>query len=255
VTVYVCILAPIEPAARPRGGAEGEAAGGKKDKTFAASPPPSRTKWTRRVPHPVLIGHAASLSQASTLWDEYNKGVSRALVVGIAVEVLDPATREVIIKQGLQMKGRIGKSIMRLSAKIIDLGVSAELGEDLRASFVISNHSDLLPLRYAVLPPPGIRILGATMGELDGRKRKAAITSSSGLELLDGKGGEDLTKVDNPAQSGRPDAQPGREADAREDEGRGSSSVTVPPPLSRTKWTRRVPHPVLIGHAASLIPY
>ena len=25
-------------------------------------PPPLRTKWTRRVPHPVLIGHAASLS-------------------------------------------------------------------------------------------------------------------------------------------------------------------------------------------------
>jgi len=101
------------------------------------------------------------------------------------------------------------------------------------------------------------------MGELDGRKRKAAITSSSGLELLDGKGGEDLTKVDNPAQSGRPDAQPGREADAREDEGRGSSSVTVPPPTlsyevdtprpsPRTNRTRRVPHPVLIGHAASL---
>ena len=29
----------------------------------------------------------------------------------------------------------------------------------------------------------------------------------------------------------------------------------APPPLSRTKWTRRVPHPVLIGHAASLTPY
>ena len=28
-----------------------------------------------------------------------------------------------------------------------------------------------------------------------------------------------------------------------------------PPPPPRTKWTRRVPHPVLIGHAASLIPY
>jgi len=26
-------------------------------------PPPPRTKWTGRVPHPVLIGHAASLSQ------------------------------------------------------------------------------------------------------------------------------------------------------------------------------------------------
>jgi len=31
---------------------------------FTRSPP--RTKWTRRVPHPVLIGHAASLSQVLT---------------------------------------------------------------------------------------------------------------------------------------------------------------------------------------------
>jgi DNA replication licensing factor MCM6 len=29
--------------------------------------PPPRTKWTRRVPHPVLIGHAASLSQVRQL--------------------------------------------------------------------------------------------------------------------------------------------------------------------------------------------
>ena len=28
-----------------------------------------------------------------------------------------------------------------------------------------------------------------------------------------------------------------------------------PPPRPRTKWTRRVPHPVLIGHAAPLTPY
>jgi len=27
-------------------------------------PPPPRTKWTRRVPHPVLIGHAASLGRS-----------------------------------------------------------------------------------------------------------------------------------------------------------------------------------------------
>ena len=26
-------------------------------------PPPPRTKWTRRVPHPVLIGHTASLGR------------------------------------------------------------------------------------------------------------------------------------------------------------------------------------------------
>ena len=29
----------------------------------------------------------------------------------------------------------------------------------------------------------------------------------------------------------------------------------TPPPHPRTKWTRRVPHPVLIGHASSLTPY
>jgi hypothetical protein len=37
------------------------------DHVAVAEPsPPSRTKWTRRVPHPVLIGHAASLSQPSS---------------------------------------------------------------------------------------------------------------------------------------------------------------------------------------------
>jgi hypothetical protein len=29
---------------------------------FGPPPPPSRTNLTRRVPHPVLIGHAASLT-------------------------------------------------------------------------------------------------------------------------------------------------------------------------------------------------
>jgi hemoglobin-like flavoprotein len=32
-------------------------------------------------------------------------------------------------------------------------------------------------------------------------------------------------------------------------------SPPTPLPPSHTKWTRRVPHPVLIGHAASLTPY
>ena len=33
------------------------------------------------------------------------------------------------------------------------------------------------------------------------------------------------------------------------------SDIGTPLPPPRTKWTRRVPHPVLIGHAASLTPY
>jgi len=36
------------------------------DRFGNAPPPPLRTNRTRRVPHPVLIGHAASLSQATT---------------------------------------------------------------------------------------------------------------------------------------------------------------------------------------------
>ena len=32
-------------------------------------------------------------------------------------------------------------------------------------------------------------------------------------------------------------------------------ALSLSPPPSHTKWTRRVPHPVLIGHAASLTPY
>ena len=31
--------------------------------------------------------------------------------------------------------------------------------------------------------------------------------------------------------------------------------MVLPPPPPRTKWTRRVPHLVLIGHAASFTPY
>jgi hypothetical protein len=46
------------------------------------------------------------------------------------------------------------------------------------------------------------------------------------------------------AHVGRPARRPGRAPAGR-----------PPPPPFRTKWTRRVPHPVLIGHAASLTPH
>ena len=37
-----------------------------------------------------------------------------------------------------------------------------------------------------------------------------------------------------------------------EEDGVARAEELPPPPFSRTKWTCRVPHPVLIGHAASL---
>jgi hypothetical protein len=40
--------------------------------------------------------------------------------------------------------------------------------------------------------------------------------------------------------------------DATAEQGIDLRARSPPPPSPRTKWTRRVPHPVLIGHAASL---
>ena len=40
---------------------------------------------------------------------------------------------------------------------------------------------------------------------------------------------------------------------AASEPGAGDQGGAVPPPLPRTKWTRRVPHPVLIGHAVCLV--
>jgi len=37
-------------------------------------PAPPRTKWTRRVPHPVLIGHAASLTPKGHVTADYSSG-------------------------------------------------------------------------------------------------------------------------------------------------------------------------------------
>jgi len=46
--------------------------------------------------------------------------------------------------------------------------------------------------------------------------------------------------------------QQGRRAMADREKHAIGDNERPPPPAPRTKWTRRVPHPVLIGHAASL---
>ena len=55
-------------------------------------------------------------------------------------------------------------------------------------------------------------------------------------------------------EMGRGNSREGAVEEAAAEE--GTAGGNPPPPLpSRTTWTRRVPHPVLIGHAASLTPY
>jgi len=67
-------------------------AGGSSSTSRAAFPlgglAPPRTKWTRRVPHPVLIGHAASLSQGSDSLDR--RGRRRRFRVDAARRDQDP---------------------------------------------------------------------------------------------------------------------------------------------------------------------
>ena len=59
------------------------------------------------------------------------------------------------------------------------------------------------------------------------------------------------------AQHGAVRAAGGPRAGEERVPGRPVAPPRPPPPhpTPRTKWTRRVPHPVLIGHAASLTPY
>jgi len=56
------------------------------------------------------------------------------------------------------------------------------------------------------------------------------------------------------AEGAAPGSGAGDEEGAGDDDDAdaGAGEPPSPPPPSRTKWTRRVPHPVLIGHAASL---
>jgi hypothetical protein len=76
------------------------------------------------------------------------------------------------------------------------------------------------------------------------RPPRSRVAAGRGVRHVGGAGG-----------GGGAAALSGRERALR---GRRASAAPLPagaPPLPRTKWTRRVPHPVLIGHAASLTPY
>jgi hypothetical protein len=59
----------------------------------ARPPPPSRTKWTRRVPHPVLIGHAASLTPSDLKGEGAGHYLFEAARRGVWVAFVEPVVR------------------------------------------------------------------------------------------------------------------------------------------------------------------
>jgi hypothetical protein len=118
--------------------------------------PPPRTKWTRRVPHPVLIGHGASLAltrcACAPSWSTTSCCASR------------------------------------------------------------------------------------TCSETRARLRSASMALAQKLSLLVWRLKTPPSRSASTAPATAPCSLP------------GCRSVTAPPSHPRTKWTRRVPHPVLIGH-------
>ena len=57
------------------------------------SPHPPRTKWTRRVPHPVLIGHAASLTPSDLKGEGAGHYLFEAARRGVWVAFVEPVVR------------------------------------------------------------------------------------------------------------------------------------------------------------------
>ena len=149
LTVFVCILAPVE---------KKEGSVGSKTNSSRTDDMASRTdeKASR-------TDDIAKRFGTTSLWGEYNKGITRELIVGITVDVLDAESKESIVQQGFQMKGRIGKSIVGLGSKSIDLGCSRytcsrTIGQTLTGSLLVTNHSENLPLTFEIRAPPSITL-------------------------------------------------------------------------------------------------
>ena len=101
------------------GGGMLKAAGG--DDLWVALPPPPRTKWTRRVPHPVLIGHAASLSQValSGLFLSLAAASLSACAVGLmgAIERVLAANRaEILVLSRRLPRARLPTAMVRAAS-------------------------------------------------------------------------------------------------------------------------------------------
>jgi hypothetical protein len=113
--------------------------------------------------------------------------------------------------------------------------------------------------------PRPSRLHSQILADIGGRELEARDCARAAVQLpLWSIGEPDLAPVANRAESSmevmrtsyRKWCESGGPEEDFVNSGLGSAQVAQPPPPpSRTKWTRRVPHPVLIGHAASLTPY
>ena len=175
----------------------------------ARGPPSPRTNRTRRVPHPVPIGHAAA-----------GKCTCRA-------SAMVPAARA----RGARRAGAMARR-----------GAPTRQTRGLRGARVLRRgRAGAAPLRDT---REGGRecTVGTRVGATVGRGGERVLRRGRGAEPLAGDRRHWTPR--SGGASGATFAHSASSSPAR-------AGSTLPPP-SRTKWTRRVPHPVPIGHAASL---
>ena len=227
--------------------------------------PSPRTNRTRRVPHPVLIGHAGAARAARRLRVRFVKRLSgaRRAGSGTAGGLRGPFSRslaaarapeEVRCAQSLHPKATLRRARQRP-------GVSH--GESKWLQRLAERNG---PQSRAAQTPPGPRSRsppGGSLLSLSGARGAAALKGFK-LEAPEGlqaalKGFKLLSSFGTP----KPHAEGPGAAPAPQPLGAALVDLDTqaqpppppPPPCSRTRWTRRVPHPVLIGHAASLTRY
>jgi hypothetical protein len=166
-----------------------------KRNTFESPPPPPRTKWTRRVPHPVLIGHAASLSQV-------RERARHVRLFGAAQQAAAAGSAGVAGLQGWEGRGKGRGEAAPWQVEPRQAALAAQVRRVKR----ICLHE--APRRAPHMKPPDARHFPTTF------PHSAMLSSPT-----------------------------------------ATTHVSPPPPsLPRTNRTRRVPHPVLIRHAASFTP-
>ncbi|RHZ71084.1 hypothetical protein Glove_262g53 [Diversispora epigaea] len=102
-----------------------------------------------------------------------DKEFQRPLITEINEEITDRVDKKdeemiTIITQTVKFTSLIGRSILSVSDKIINLGSTSIIGETSYGSFTIFNMSNRLPLDYAIECHSGNIILDRTRGTLEG---------------------------------------------------------------------------------------
>ena len=187
-------------------------------------PPPSRTDWTRLVPPPVLIGRVGRGGGAPRLHPALSWGCGPSVALAApgqrarprrAAAARHPARAAVVNGQW----SNSGQTPQPARAVQRGAGCAARGAPSGRGASALRSPA------CKTVEPFSAGAAGATAAAPNSRRNAAAGTASEPAQRRRGRGARAPT----------------------------SSSVFAPPP--RTKWTRRVPHTVLSGHAASLTPY